>query len=125
MAGELRTGFCAGLRKATGGYLGYVEQLRWRFAGGGKGIAKHGVAEGAGGAYCLRSGGHELGGAVVADALAGLFAEKGQTSAGSAAEAAFAVAGCFDQGSGERRNGAGFIVDIAVAAQVAGIVEDD
>ena len=73
----------------------------------------------------MRSGGHELGGTVVADALASFFAEKGQTSAGSAAEAAFAVARCLDQGSGERRNGTGFIVDIAVAAQITGVVEDD
>ncbi len=64
-------------------------------------------------------------GAVVADALAGFFAEKGQAAAGSAAEAALVVARGFDQIAGQRRDGARLVVDVAIAAQVAGIVEDD
>ena len=55
---------------------------------GREGVAEHGVAEGAGGADGRGAGGDELGGADVADALAGFFAEEGKTAAGSAAEAA-------------------------------------
>jgi hypothetical protein len=105
--------------------LGDVEQLRRGFAGGGEGIAEHGVAEGAGGGDGLRAGGDEFLGAVVADALAGLFAEEGEAAAGSAAEAALAVARGFDERAGEGNDGAGFVVDVAVAAEIAGVVEDD
>ena len=59
------------------------------------------------------------------DALAGLFTQKRQSAAGSAAEAALVVARGFNHGAGEGGNGAGLLVDIAVAAEVAGVVEDD
>jgi hypothetical protein len=48
----------------------------------------------------LCSCGDELGGAVAADALAGFFAEEGETAAGSATEAALAIAGGFDEVAG-------------------------
>ena len=73
----------------------------------------------------MRAGGDEFSGTVVADALTGFFAEKGQAAAGSATEAAFVVARGFDDGSGEGCDGAGLVVDVAVAAEVAGVVEDD
>ena len=73
----------------------------------------------------MRAGGDEFGGAIVADALAGFFAEEGQAAAGSTAEAAFVVAGGFEELAGLGDYGAGLVVDVAVAAQVAGVVEDD
>ncbi len=102
-----------------------VEQLRGGVAGRGEGVAEHGVAEGAGGGDGVCAGGDEFGGADVADAVAGFFAEEGEAAAGSATEAAFVVAGGFDQFAGEGGDGAGFVVDVAIAAQVAGVVEDD
>ena len=47
------------------------------------------------------AGGDEFRGADVADALAGFFAEEGQAAACSAAEAAFVVAGGFDEVAGQ------------------------
>ena len=85
-------------------------------AGGGQGIAEHGVAERAGGGYGLCAGGYEFGGAVVADAFAGFFAEEGEAAAGSAAEGALVVAGGFEELAGLGDDGAGLVVDIAVAA---------
>ncbi len=63
--------------------------------------------------------------AVVADALAGFFAEEGEAAAGSAAEAALVVAWSFDELARLGDDGAGLVVDVAIAAQIAGIVEDD
>jgi len=60
-----------------------------------------------------------------ADALAGFFAKEGEAAAGSAAEAAFTIAGGFDQFAGQGGYGAGFFVNVAIAAQIAGVVEDD
>ena len=73
----------------------------------------------------MGSGGHELGGTVVTDALAGLFTEKGETASGSAAEAALAVARGFNEVSRQGCDGAGFFIYVSIAAQVTGIVEDD
>ena len=73
----------------------------------------------------MRAGGYELRGAVVADALAGFFAEKGEAAAGAAAEAALVVAWGFHNGPGKCGDGAGLVLDVAVTAQVAGVVEDD
>ncbi len=67
----------------------------------------------------------EFGGADLADAFAGFFAEEGEPAAGSAAEAAFVVAWGFDQLAGAGDDGARLVVDVAIAAQVAGVVEDD
>ena len=119
----LGTGFAAG--KTARGELGDVEELRGGVSLGGEGVAEHGVAEGAGGGYGRRAGGDEFGGADVADAFAGFFAEESEAAAGAAAEAALMIARGFDQFAGESCNGAGFVVDVAIAAEVAGIVEDD
>ena len=73
----------------------------------------------------MSAGGDELGGAVVADALAGFFAEEGQAAAGSATEAALVVARGFDERAGYLHELARFVVDVAVAAEIAGVVEDD
>src|ERR1035441_5883983 len=84
-------------RETAGGELGDVEELGWGDAGGrdgGEGVAEHGVAEGAGGGNGLGSGGGEFAGAHVGDAcVAFFFAEEGESTAGSAAEAALVVAG--------------------------------
>lgn len=61
----------------------------------------------------------------MAHSLAGFFAEKGEAAPGSAAKAAFAMARGFYEFSGAGDDGTGFIVYVAVAAQVAGIVKDD
>ena len=71
------------------------------------------------------AGGDEFGSAVVADALAGFFAEKGETAAGSAAETALVVAWGFDELAGLSDDGAGLLIDVAIAAKIAGVVEDD
>jgi hypothetical protein len=61
----------------------------------------------------------------MADALAGLFAEKSKTTARATAEAALGVALSFDQMASVRDDGAWLGIDIAIAAQVAGVVIDD
>ena len=61
----------------------------------------------------------------MADALAAFFTEEREPAAGSAAEAAFVVARGFDDGSCEGGDGAGLLIYVAIAAEVAGIVEDD
>ena len=87
--------------------MGDVEELGWGGVGGrdgGERVAEHGVAKGACGGDGGCSGGGEFAGADVGDAArlsitaAGglLFAEEGESAAGSAAEAAFVVARCFD-----------------------------
>ena len=73
----------------------------------------------------MSPGGYQFGCAVVAYPLAGLFAQESQAAAGPATEAAFLVARGFYKLSGECGYGAGLIVDIAVAPEVTGIVEDD
>ena len=107
--------------QGPGGELGDVEQLGPCVARG-ESVAKHGVTEGAGGADCLGASGCEFGGADAADALAGFFAEKSETSAGSAAKAALVRAGRLDEGAGGADDLAGLLVDVAVAAEVAGVV---
>ena len=99
--------------------------MRCGFAFSGEGVAEHGIAEGAGGADGRGAGSDEFVGAGVADAVAGFFAEEDEATAGSAAEAALMRAWGFDDFAGERGDGTGFVVDVAVAAQVAGIVVDD
>jgi hypothetical protein len=64
----------------------------------------------------LRAGSDEFLDAIVADALASFFAEKGEAAAGTTTEAAFAIAGGFDEGAGLGNDGAGWIVDVAVTA---------
>ena len=118
-------GYLTTVGQRAGGDLGDVEKLGGGVACGGEGIAEHGVAEGAGGGDGLCSGGDEFGGADVADTFAGFFAEEGEAAAGSATEAAFAIAGGFYEFAGEGGYGAGFVVDVAIAAEVAGVVEDD
>ena len=62
----------------------------------------------------------------LADALAGFFAEEDQSAAGAAAEAALVVrAAASTTFAGEGGHGAGLVVDVAIAAQIARIVEDD
>ena len=91
----------------------------------GEGVAEHGVAEGAGGADGGGAGGDEFVGAGVADAVAGFFAEEDESTAGSAAEAALMGAFGFDDFAGEGGDGLGLFVDVAVAAEVAGVVVGD
>ena len=93
--------------------------------GCGQRIAKHRIAEGAGGADGRCAGRDQFLGAHMADALAGFFAEKDQPAAGAATEAALARARRIDHLAGGRGNGARLVVDVAIAAQVAGIVKDD
>jgi hypothetical protein len=61
----------------------------------------------------------------VAYPLACLFAEEGEAAASTTTEAALAVARGFDDGAGEGCYGSRFVINIAIAAEVAGIVEDD
>ena len=112
--------FCG---RAAGSELGDVEQLRRGVACCRERIAKHGVAEGAGGADGGGAGCDEFVGAGVADAVAGFFAEEDQSAAGAAAEAALMRAGRFDDFASEGGDGAGFVVDVAIAAEVAGVVD--
>src|SRR6185437_14821972 len=107
-------------------YLGDVEQLRWRIADGGQGIAKHGVAEGAGGADDARARGCELFGAHVADAIrAALFTEEGQAATGATAEGALPCARRIDDLARACKHLARLIVGAAIAAEIARIVIDD
>jgi len=112
-------------RQSPRNHLGNIQQLWRAFAFGGQRILEHGIAEGAGGGDGLCAGCCQFRRAVVADALAGLLAEKSKPAAGSATEAALAVAPGFDEFAGQRRNRARLLLDFAVAAQVSGIVEDD
>jgi D-alanyl-D-alanine carboxypeptidase len=57
--------------------------------------------------------------------VAFLFAEEGESSAGSATEAALVVARGFDQGGLLLDDGAGLGVDRLVAAEIAGVVIDN
>jgi hypothetical protein len=104
------------LWQSARGDLGNVYELRGGFALRGECILKHGIAEGTGCAYGAGSGCGQFGGAGVADALAGFFAEEGEAAAGSATEAALAIARGFDELAGERGNGTRFVIDIAIAA---------
>ena len=61
----------------------------------------------------------------MADPLAGFLAEEDQSAARSAAEAAFVVARGFDELAGLGNDGAGLVVDVAIAAEIAGVVEYD
>ncbi len=88
-------------------------------------VAEDAVAEGAGGGDGCGSGGDQLRGADVADALAGLLAEKDQAAARAAAETAGMRARGFDELAGESDDLARLLVDVAIAAQVAGVVVDD
>jgi len=56
----------------------------------------------------------------MADTLAGLFAEENESAASSATETAFVIARGFDEFSGELDHRARLLVDVAIAAQVAG-----
>ena len=91
----------------------------------GEGVAEHGVAEGAGGADGGGAGGDEFVDASVADAVAGFFTEKDESAAGSATEAALMGARSFDDFASERGYGARLFIDVAVAAEVTGVVVDD
>ena len=103
--------------------MGYVEELGRRGAtDGAKGVPEHGVAERTGGADGLCPGGDEFLSTDVADAGAAFFAKEDEAAAGSATEAAFAVAIGFDEGSGGFNDGSGFVVDVLVATEVAGVV---
>ena len=73
----------------------------------------------------MRAGGDELGGSHLADALAGLIAKEDQAAARAATEAAGMRARGFDEFSGQLDDGARLFVDVAIAAQVAGVVVDD
>ena len=112
-------------RQASGGELGDVEQAAVRLRRLRQRIAEHGVAERAGGADGGGAGGDEFLGAGVADAIAGFFAEEGESAAGAAAEAALMRARGFHEFAGEGDDGAGLFVDVAIAAEIAGIVVDD
>ena len=73
----------------------------------------------------MRACGYKLLDAVVADTLAGFFTEKGKAAACSATEAALTIARGFDERSGPACYGAGLVVDVAIAAEIAGVVEYD
>ena len=73
----------------------------------------------------MRAGGDQLGGADMADAFAGFFAQKDQASARAAAETAFVIARSFDELACESDDFARLVVDVAIATQVAGVVVDD
>ena len=105
--------------------MGYIQQLRCGVAFFGEGVTEHGVAERAGGADRGGAGGDEFVDAGVADAVAGFFAEEDESAAGAAAEAVLMRAFRFDNFAGERSNSAGLFVDVAIAAEVAGVVVDD
>ena len=116
------------LRQAAGGELRNVNQLRRYCAGrrdGDKRIAEHGVAEGAGGGDGVRTGRGKFASAVVRDAFARFFTEKGKSAACSAAEAALLMARRFNQCCVLRDNSAGLVIHVAIAAEIAGVVEDD
>ena len=105
--------------------MGDVVELGWGFGDGGEGVTEHGVAEGAGGAYGGGPGTGEFLSADVADAVAVFFAEEGKSAAGTAAEAAFVAAWGFDERAGEGDDLAGLLVDVTIAAEVAGVVVDN
>ena len=88
-------------------------------------VAEDAVAEGAGGADGCGSGGDKLCGTHLADSLAGLFAEKDQAASGAATKTALVIARSFDQLSGQLDHRARLLVDVAITAQVAGVMVDD
>ena len=102
-----------------------VEQLRCGFTVSGQSVAEHRVAERARGGDGFCAGRDKFRGAYVAHTLASLFAEEGEATAGSATKAALVVARGFDYGSGQGCDGARLVVNIAIAAQLARVVEDD
>ena len=113
-------------RQGAGGELGYVEELgRVGAADGCQGVLEHGVAEGAGGADGASPGGDKFFGANMGDALPGFFAQESEPSASPAAEAALVVARGFDQFRCALDDFPRLVVGVAVAAQIAGIVEDN
>lgn len=61
----------------------------------------------------------------MADAFARFFAKEGEAAASSATEAAFAVAWSFNERAGKGGDGARFVVDVAIAAEITRVVEDD
>ena len=105
--------------------LRYVNKLRRTFAGGGEGVVEHGVAEGACGGDRGCAGCNEFLNAVVADPLTRFIAEECESSSGSTAETAFVIAWGFDELAGLGNDGAGLVVDVAIAAEIAGVVEYD
>jgi hypothetical protein len=60
----------------------------------------------------------------VAHALARLLAEKRETSACAAAKTAFTGAWSFDEFAGKGSDLARLVVDVAIAPEIAGVVED-
>jgi hypothetical protein len=126
----------AAARQGTRGELGNIEQLGRRSAGGGdrdQRVAKHGVAEGAGGGDRPGAGLRQFARADVGDtggrfsraAGAFLFSKESKPAAGAAAKRPLVVAWSFDERRLLGDYGAGFFVDVLVAAQIAGVVVDD
>ena len=112
-------------RQISCGNLCDVEKLRGTLTDGGQAVAEHGVAERAGGGDDIRACIHQLLGARVVDAAAHLLAQEGQPASRTAAEAALPIAGRFNERSGGGGDGAGLVVNILIAAEVAGVVVDN
>ena len=70
-------------------------------------------------------GRHQFLRAIVTDALAFFFAQEREPAAGAATEAALARTRRIDHFAGPRKHCARLVIDVAIAAQVAGIVIDD
>ena len=101
-----------------------VQQARRVFSCAGERVAEHGVAERARSPNCSGSGGDQFLRADVAHALTGLFAQKRETSAGPAAKTALTIARGLDQLPGCSDHRARLVVDVAITAEVAGVVVD-
>jgi hypothetical protein len=102
-----------------------VEQLGCCVALFGQGVAKHGITERASRGDGFGARGYEFGCTNSADALTGFFSEEGESSASPAAETALMASWRLDELPGGLYEGAGLIVNVAIAAQVAGVVKDD
>ena len=101
-----------------------VEELG-RVLGTGKRVAKHAVAKRAGGADGFRSGIDEFLSTDVIDTFAGFFAEEDEPTTCPATERALAGTRRVDYMRRPRNDLPRLVVDAAITAEIAGIVEDD
>jgi hypothetical protein len=113
------------LRQSPRHQLRNVQQLRRIFAACCECILKHRIAEGAGCGNDIGASRGEFRRAHLAHAVALFLTQKREASAGAAAKAALPRARRFHQFAGQRRDLARLVVDVAVAAEIAGIVVDD
>src|ERR1700730_11902103 len=107
------------------GDLRDVQQLRRRFRHAGQRIAEHRIAERTRSSDHVRSGGHQLFGALHADAFALLFTQEREAASGAAAKRSFSRAQRIERRAETPNHAARLIVNVAIAAQVARVVVHD